>query len=86
MKSTQLDSKAISLSIAAVVAAISPVVKGYFDLRVEIGNNTMASVGGVNSPDLDIFSTRVWVLDDDGNEVDVDVFIDTELIEKTLNA
>lgn len=87
MQVANFNSKAASLALAAVVAALTPVVTGYFSVSVEIGNDMVASVGGINKPNLEILSSRVWVLDDDGNEVNVDnAYIDTELIESAVTA
>lgn len=87
METRNFNSKTASLSLAAVVAAISQVVSGYFCVSVEIGNDMVASVGGINKPTLEILSSRVWTLDEDGNEVNVDnAYIDTELIEAAVSA
>ncbi len=87
MRATTFNSKSASLALAAVVAAISPVVSGYFNVSVEIGNDMIASVGGITKPWVEILTSRVWMLDDDGNEVDVeDAHIDTELIEASVTA
>ncbi|MBD5357382.1 MAG: hypothetical protein HDR88_10325 [Bacteroides sp.] len=87
MQVTNFNSKAASLALAAVVSAITPVVAGYFNVSVEIGNDMVASVGGINKPHLEILTSRVWILDDDGNEINVDnAYIDTELIEASVTA
>lgn len=87
MKVSYFNSKSASLALAAVVAAINPVVTGYFNVSVEIGNDMVASVGGINKPFLEILSSRVWTLDEDGNEINIDnAYIDTELIEATVTA
>ena len=87
MQATNFNSRAASLALAAVVAAITPVVTGYFNVSVEIGNDMVASVGGINKPYLEILTSRVWTLDDDGNEINVDnAYIDTELIETAVTA
>lgn len=87
MQENQFNSKAASLALAAVVAALNPIVSGYFNVSVEIGNDLVASVGGINKPYLEILSSRVWTLDEDGNEIDIDnAFIDTELIEASVTA
>ena len=79
------NSRAASLALAAAVAAISPIVKGYFCVSMEIGNDILASVGGVTTPNIDILTSRVWSHDDNGNEVDMpEARIDTTLIETAL--
>lgn len=87
MQVSSFNSRAASLALAAVVAAITPVVSGYFNVSVEIGNDMVASVGGINKPSLEILTSRVWTLDEDGNEVNVDnANINTELIEAIVTA
>lgn len=87
MQVSSFNSRAASLALAAVVAAITPVVSGYFNVSVEIGNDMVASVGGINKPSLEILTSRVWTLDEDGNEVNVDnAYINTELIEAIVTA
>lgn len=87
MQAIKFDSKAASLAVAAAVAALNPVVHGYFCVSVEIGNDMVASVGGINKPHLEILTSRVWTLDDEGNEINVDnAYIDTELIESSVTA
>lgn len=87
MLTNQFNSKTASIALSAVVTAINPVVNGYFKVSVEIGNDMIATIGGVNRPQLEILSSRVWTLDEDGNEIDIDnAYIDTELIESIVTA
>lgn len=87
MQAIKFDSKAASLAVAAAVAALNPVVHGYFNLTIEVGNDITVSVFAQNKPTLDIFSYRVWTCDEDGNEVDIPfAAIDTELIESSVIA
>lgn len=87
MQVTNFNTKAASLALASVVAALTPVVTGYFSVSVEIGNDMMASVGGLTRPTLEILTSRVWTLDEDGNEINIDnAHIDTELIETSVTA
>lgn len=77
--------KSASLMLASAVNAIAPFVKGYFKVDMEIGNNMMASVGGVADPEPQIATWRVWTIDDDDNEINVEgARIDTELIDELL--
>lgn len=87
MKAENFNSKAASLVLAAVVASIAPVINGYFNVSVELGADIIASVEGMTKPNLEIMYYRVWTLDDDGNEINIDnAFIDTELIESSVEA
>lgn len=87
MNAVNFNSKAASLALAAVVASITPVINGYFSVSVEIGADLIALVEGMTKPNLEIMYYRVWTLDDDGNEVNIDnAFIDTELIEASVAA
>lgn len=79
------NTRAASLALAAAVAAIIPIVKGYFCVSMEIGNDILASVGGVTTPNIDILTSRVWSHDNNGNEVEMpEARIDTVLIETAL--
>lgn len=87
METTNFNIKAASLIVAAAVSAIAPVAKGYFSVSVEIGGGYVASVGGQSYPVPEILSARVWTVDDDLNEVEVNIpenYIDTEIIEEAI--
>lgn len=87
MQAIKFDSKTASLAVAAAVAALNPVVHGYFNLTIEVGNDIAVSVYAQNKPTLEIFSYNVWTCDEDGNEIDVPfAAIDTELIESIAAA
>lgn len=87
MQAIKFDSKTASLAVAAAVAALNPVVHGYFNLAIEVGNDIVVSVYAQNKPTLEIFSYNVWTCDEDGNEIDVPfAAIDTDLIESVATA
>lgn len=81
------NSRAASLAIASALAAITPLVHGYISLTLEVGNDTLVSVDAQNTPKFEIFSYRIWTVDDDCNEVEIPLAsIDLKLIESTINA
>lgn len=87
MQAIKFDSKTASLAVAAAVAALNPVVHGYFNLAIEVGHDIVVSVYAQNKPTLEIFSYNVWTCDEYGNEIDVPfAAIDTDLIESVATA
>lgn len=84
----QNNVKGNSLKLAALVATLAPIAPGYFCISTEIGGDYFAALGCNNDTNAcEVLTSRVWWLDEDGNEVDVDIeelYIDVELINRAV--